>query len=75
MGFVDRFLQGDFLDHVLNQSGRKVTRQALPFFFFFNDTATTESTPISRTLRRMKGITVVGKSMPCANPQAATAPP
>ena len=30
--------------------------------------------PYSVTPRRMNGITVVGKSPPCARPQAATAP-
>ena len=35
----------------------------------------TESTPSSWTPRRMKGITVVGRSTPPARPQAATAPP
>ena len=37
--------------------------------------AITESTPTSATLRKMNGMTVVGKSMPWANPQAATVPP
>jgi hypothetical protein len=37
--------------------------------------AITESTPIKRTLRKMNGMTVVGKSMPWAKPHAATAPP
>ena len=31
--------------------------------------------PASVTPRRMKGATEVGRSMPCASPQAATAPP
>src|SRR5262249_36738207 len=35
----------------------------------------TESTPMSDTPRRMNGATVVGRSIPLANPQAATAPP
>src|SRR5262249_15525240 len=35
----------------------------------------TESTPMSDTPRRMNGATVVGRSIPPANPQAATAPP
>ncbi|MEZ5737224.1 MAG: hypothetical protein R3E09_15735 [Novosphingobium sp.] len=30
--------------------------------------------PSKLTPRRMKGITVAGKSGPCASPQAATAP-
>ena len=34
----------------------------------------TELTPMSLTPRRMKGATVVGRSMPCARPQAATVP-
>jgi hypothetical protein len=37
--------------------------------------AITLSMPSSDTPRRMKGATVAWKSMPCANPQAATAPP
>src|SRR4051794_20521147 len=36
--------------------------------------AITLSTPSSDTARRMNGATVAGKSMPCASPQAATAP-
>jgi hypothetical protein len=35
----------------------------------------TESMPTSDTPRKMKGATVVGKSIPPASPQAATAPP
>ena len=35
----------------------------------------TDSTPCRRTLRRMNGITVVGRSWPPARPQAATTPP
>jgi hypothetical protein len=34
----------------------------------------TESTPMSDTPRRMNGATVAGRSIPPANPQAATAP-
>ena len=37
--------------------------------------AITESTPTSVTPRKMNGITVVGKSIPWAKPQAATTPP
>ncbi|CFN62241.1 Uncharacterised protein [Bordetella pertussis] len=37
--------------------------------------AMTLSTPISDTPRRMKGMTVAGRSAPWASPQAATAPP
>jgi hypothetical protein len=37
--------------------------------------AITLSMPYSVTPRRMKGATLPGKSMPCASPQAATAPP
>ena len=35
----------------------------------------TESMPMSDTPRRMNGATEVGKSIPPASPQAATAPP
>src|SRR4029078_3212470 len=40
----------------------------------FSRGAQTESTPASVTSRRMNGMTVPGRSEPCAKPQAATAP-
>src|SRR4029079_4627159 len=52
---------------------RSVARRAQAFSRFSRGVKT-EFTPASVTSRRMKGMTVAGRSEPCAKPQAATAP-
>src|SRR5262245_65038408 len=74
-GRLDHLGKPDLARHGRKLSPIEVARQPLPRRSPIRNRTMTESMPRSEAPRRINGATEVGKSMPPASPQAATAPP